>query len=168
MAGAGTASAEPVASAPGGVDAASGVQAVQSYRNQATGECLNSSPNGFMWTYPCDGSSRRQWNVISHSDGTRGFKNIGNGYCLDDSAEYNIRAITCTGVIYQRWSITRWGDGTIRFQNRRTLECLDDTSGSLNTTACNTSRGQSRHRPSSKRVGTRFGGHPRRSRQVHT
>jgi len=78
--------------------AVSTLDTVQTFRNRATGNCLDS------WmleqehvTWPCDGSDEQKWNVHVWGDGTRELKSMNSHECLDDS-QSGLRMYECNGM----------------------------------------------------------------------
>lgn len=110
--------------------------AIQSFRNQATGRCMDDTDNGFR-TWSCNGSSPQLWTVHTWDDGTRQLRNINTGRCVEDT-DNGFRTVgTCSSSPEQSWWVKVWADGTVRFQNQATLRCIDDSSLGFRTWACN-------------------------------
>jgi hypothetical protein len=108
----------------------------ETYRNVATGLCLDSNSNRYVYTRSCNSGSYQKWNV-STSGSARIFRNVATGYCLDSNANRNVYTRRCNGGSYQKWSITRSGSYLI-FKNVATGLCLDsNTSRYVYTRVCN-------------------------------
>lgn len=119
---------------------------VQTFKNQATKQCLDDSGKGLR-TITCNGKVTQKWNVHTFNDRTRQLKSKGTGRCLDDSSK-GLRTFKCwpgsnPNSRFQSWFVKKFNDGTIRFQNQATKRCLDDSSKGLRTFRCNTTKFQS-------------------------
>ncbi|MFE6647968.1 RICIN domain-containing protein [Nocardioides sp. NPDC057772] len=120
--------------------------ATQTYRNEATGLCLEDTTTEPR-TAACAGVSTQQWIVKVWNDGTRRFQNGRTGECLHaqlgtGTGVIFLRSLPCNDSQQQSWWIKRWADGTIRFQNQAYGWCIRDPYvGSLEE--CNTSENQS-------------------------
>lgn len=113
------------------------IAAVETYKNLATGYCLDSNAARQVYTLGCNGGSYQRWTVIVNSDGTRSFKNVATGYCLDSNAARSVYTLGCNGGSYQRWYISRNGS-TITFKNKATGFCLDSNAArKVYTLGCN-------------------------------
>ncbi|WP_228990485.1 RICIN domain-containing protein [Streptomyces sp. DH8] len=111
--------------------------ATQTFRNQATGRCLDDTNNGFR-TWSCNGTNPQLWDVRVWGDGTRQLRNVNTQRCIEDSHAHGLRTVgSCSSAAEQSWWIKVWDDGTVRFQNQATLRCIDDSSLGLRTFACN-------------------------------
>ncbi|RLL68061.1 RICIN domain-containing protein [Streptomyces sp. Z26] len=133
----------PVALAPQGQAASS--DAVNTFRNQETGQCLSAGFGG-PYASACNGSPPgvESWNVHVWNDGTRRLQSRFSGKCLDDSAAYGLRMFDCNSETFQSWYVKRWNDGTIELRNQATGKCLDHSAAyGLRTFSCNSSRFQS-------------------------
>ncbi|MGW2770781.1 RICIN domain-containing protein [Streptomyces sp. NPDC001275] len=128
----------------GGASTAQAADVVNTFKNQATGNCLLSTTTHTVWALPCDGSSYRQWNVHQWADNTRELRNVRDGLCLDDSNGFGLRMFSCNATPFQSWYVKRWNDGTIELKNQATGRCLDDSEGySTRTFPCNATPYQS-------------------------
>ncbi|MFF7727106.1 RICIN domain-containing protein [Streptomyces sp. NPDC008001] len=132
--------------APGALAAAAspaGAQdAVQTFRNQATGKCMDDTNNGFR-TWSCNGSTPQKWSVHVWNDGTRQLRSANTGRCVEDT-DNGFRTVgNCGSNPEQSWWVKVWADGTVRFQNQATLRCIDDSNQGFRTWACNDSPYQS-------------------------
>lgn len=114
----------------------------QSFRNQATGRCIDDTDNGFR-TWSCNGSNAQKWNVISWNDGTRQLRSVNTARCMEDTANGFRTVQTCNSSPEQSWWVKVWNDGSIRFQNQATGRCIDDSSLGFRTWACNDTAFQS-------------------------
>ncbi|MFF1615790.1 RICIN domain-containing protein [Amycolatopsis sp. NPDC058278] len=84
----------PAAFAASGKDSPAVVaDAVNTFKNQATGRCIDDSSAGFR-TWTCNTSTNQKWNVHIWGDGTRQLKNQATGRCIDDSSA-GFRTWTC-------------------------------------------------------------------------
>ncbi|MET9415679.1 RICIN domain-containing protein [Streptomyces klenkii] len=128
----------PMASAaPAGAE-----DVVQSFRNQATGKCMDDTNNGFR-TWSCNGSTPQKWSVHVWGDGTRQLRSANTGRCVEDT-DNGFRTVgSCSSAPEQSWWVKVWADGTVRFQNQATLRCIDDSNQGFRTWACNDSPYQS-------------------------
>jgi hypothetical protein len=125
----GALSTQATAADAGGVT----ILAPQTYKNEATGRCMDDSDRGLR-AVGCHGGTTQQWNV-SGSTGARQLKNVATGRCLDDS-DRGFRTVGCHGGTTQQWNVHRWNDGTLQFKNRGTSRCADDSSAGLRTWTC--------------------------------
>lgn len=106
----------------------SGTQAVQNFRNRATGNCLTPSGVNNGRLSPClGGTPEANWEVLVWGDGTRRLEStVNRGQCLDFSHAYGLRTFGCNSSEFQSWWVTRYA-GDVRFQNQATGLCLDDS-----------------------------------------
>jgi hypothetical protein len=116
----------------------------QTFKNEATGECLDDY-EGDLWTYDCDGSAEQEWEVHRWNDGTVRLKNLATGACLSDSDGTLGTSSTCTDSEYQSFVVKHWNDGTIRFQNEGSGQCVEAGSGHevWSSRSCDSSESQS-------------------------
>ncbi|MEV4440763.1 RICIN domain-containing protein [Streptomyces sp. NPDC049577] len=122
---------------------AGATDAIQTFRNQATGRCMDDTTNGGFRTWSCNGSGPQKWNVHVWNDGTRQLRNINTGRCIEDT-DNGLRTVICNSSPEQSWWIKVWNDGTVRFQGQVTGRCLEDSDGSgFRTWACDSSPNQS-------------------------
>ncbi|MCX4846451.1 RICIN domain-containing protein [Streptomyces sp. NBC_00893] len=125
-----------LAAGNGSASPARAADATQSFRNQATGRCMDDTDDGFR-TWSCNGSNPQLWDVKVWDDGTRQLRNVNTGRCVEDS-DNGFRTVgTCGSTPEQSWWIKVWDDGTVRFQNQATLRCIDDSSLGFRTWPCN-------------------------------
>ncbi|MDJ0343489.1 hypothetical protein QMK19_18225 [Streptomyces sp. H10-C2] len=104
---------------------ASATDVVNTFRNQATQGCLDSSTVNLNRTNGC-GTPEQNWNVHSYNDGTIEIRAITNwDYCLGHDG-IALRMQLCDNSKRESWIIKHWLDHTIRFQNRETNTCIDD------------------------------------------
>ncbi|MGK5637127.1 RICIN domain-containing protein [Streptomyces sp. URMC 126] len=129
--------------APGALAAPAGTtDVVQSFRNQATGRCIDDTNQGFR-TWSCNGSTPQKWSVHVWGDGTRQLRSVNTGRCVEDT-DNGFRTVgSCGSAPEQSWWVKVWGDGTVRFQNQATGRCIDDSNQGFRTWACNDSPYQS-------------------------
>ncbi len=99
--------------------------ATETYRNSATGNCLDGDGSGQIYPHPCNGGPFQSWEVIANSDGSRTFRNAATGLCLDNNDSQHVYGHACNGGNYQRWWISR-AYGLIGFENKQTRRCLRD------------------------------------------
>ncbi|MEU8892626.1 ricin-type beta-trefoil lectin domain protein [Streptomyces sp. NPDC048442] len=118
---------------------ASAAAGVQTFKNRATGACLDDSQHGLrpMPCGPADNPHQR-WTVYDKGGNVRVLKNVATGACLDDSDEHGLRAFACGDGTekYQRWQRRAWKGG-VELLNQATGRCLDDSHEGLRTFACN-------------------------------
>lgn len=100
---------------------------VQTFRNGATGDCLDDSAAYDLRTFTCNGLNYQQWTVHVWGDGTRRLENVQTGNCVYDSDEVVMEA-ACDSSQHESWYVTHWADGGATFENQATGMCLDDSS----------------------------------------
>ncbi|MFI0975493.1 RICIN domain-containing protein [Streptomyces sp. NPDC021093] len=112
---------------------------VQTFKNRATGACLDDSQHGLR-PMPCGppDNPHQRWTVYDKGGNVRVLKNVATGACLDDSNEQGLRAFACGNGTekYQRWQRRAWPGG-IELLNQATGRCLDDSHEGLRTVDCN-------------------------------
>jgi Ricin-type beta-trefoil lectin domain len=113
---------------------------VETYKNLATGYCLDSNTAGQVYTLGCNGGSFQKWTVI-RSGSNRILKNVATGYCLDSNTAGQVYTLGCNGGSFQKWTVIRTVIGKasyITFKNLATGYCLDsNTSRQVYTLGCN-------------------------------
>jgi hypothetical protein len=119
-----------------GVVVPSTAQAVtRTYKNLATGFCLDSNKKGQAYTHGCNGGGFQKWNVAGTSVVT--FKNVATGLCLDSNTRRLVYTKGCNGGSFQKWRVTYAGGNRV-FKNLATSFCLDsNTKRRLYTHGCN-------------------------------
>jgi hypothetical protein len=119
-----TSTAGPTAAAPNSVVAP---LVTDTFRNQATGRCIDDSFQFGLRALICNGLGFQQWNVRVWPDNTQELKNVATGRCIDHSFDQGFRAFPCNGLGFQRWIVTPRPNGSIAFQNQATHRCMDDS-----------------------------------------
>ena len=110
----------------------------RTYRNLATGYCLDSNAARAVYTLGCNGGSYQKWDV-SGTDSATVFRNLATGFCLDSNTDGRVYTLRCNGGSFQKWRVYRYSDGvTMRFRNVATGRCLDSNAArAVYTLACN-------------------------------
>lgn len=105
------------------------------FKNVATGLCLDSDVEGKVYTLVCNSTGYQNWEATSVRDGYT-VKNKVTGYCLDSDADRDVYAWSCNGSDYQKWAVSKSG-GSYRLKDVATGFCLDsNTDGEVYTRAC--------------------------------
>ncbi|GAA0279134.1 RICIN domain-containing protein [Cryptosporangium japonicum] len=106
------------------------------YRDLATGFCLDSNGEGRAYTLGCNGGSFQKW-VLRSADGGVTLRNLATGFCLDSNTAGRVYTLACNGGNYQVWTRTRYGN-QVTLRNLSTGLCLDsNTDGRIYTLGCN-------------------------------
>lgn len=115
-----------VVSGAGTSSAASTADVVNTFQNQATGGCLDSSYVNANRTNGC-GTPEQNWNVHKYNDGTVELRAITNwDFCLGHDG-IALRMQYCDNSQGQSWIVKHWLDHTIRFENQQAAYyCIDD------------------------------------------
>ncbi|WP_431907026.1 RICIN domain-containing protein [Nonomuraea jabiensis] len=129
-----TSSAHAVDSAAGPDRRAAAQDVINTFRNRATGRCLDDSGAGLR-SFACNGLNFQQWKVTVDGFGHRTLQNVNTGRCLDDSGA-GLRAFPCNGLTFQKWNVTKYGNGIV-LANHETKRCVDDSGAGLRSFACN-------------------------------
>jgi hypothetical protein len=109
--------------------------ATKTYKNLATGFCLDSNTRGKAYTHDCNGGSFQKWNVSGASVVT--LKNLATGFCLDSNTRRLVYTKGCNGGSFQKWRVAYQGGNRV-FKNLATGYCLDsNTRKLLYAHACN-------------------------------
>ncbi|MEU3957607.1 RICIN domain-containing protein [Streptomyces achromogenes] len=107
---------------------------VQTFRNLATGRCLDDSSAGVR-TFGCNQMDFQKWEVHVFQDNTRRLRNIATGQCLA-SGGGRLTMRGCDSSREVSWLVGRGGGG-LTFKNQASGTCLDDSSIGLRLFACN-------------------------------
>ncbi|GGK03598.1 hypothetical protein GCM10010123_36910 [Pilimelia anulata] len=132
---AGAAAALAITGIAVGSPASAAAPSVQTFKNVATGFCLDSNAAKQAYTHGCNGGNYQKWDV--QSSGGVVLKNVATGFCLDSNAAKQAYTHACNGGSYQKWTVLRRG-GDVGFKNVATGFCLDSNAAKqLYTHACN-------------------------------
>ncbi|MEV5411584.1 RICIN domain-containing protein [Thermopolyspora sp. NPDC052614] len=115
-------------------ETSSAQRVINTFRNRATGRCLDDSGAGLR-SFPCNGLSFQKWNVTVDDFGHRTIQNQNTGRCLDDSGA-GLRTFPCNGLTFQKWNVTHHANG-ITLANHETKRCVDDSNVGLRSFPCN-------------------------------
>jgi serine/threonine-protein kinase len=110
---------------------------VETYKNLATGYCLDSNTARNVYTNPCGrDNSFQKWTVIRVGS-NRMLKNLATGYCLDSNTARNVYTNRCgNDNSFQKWTVIRVGSN-LQFKNLATGYCLDsNTARNVYTNPC--------------------------------
>ncbi|GAA4524276.1 RICIN domain-containing protein [Amycolatopsis samaneae] len=136
----------PAPTTPGRVEAGS-ADVVNTFRNLATGGCLDDSAKSGLRTFGCNKYDYQRWNAHPRN-GYVQLRNLATGRCLDDSKKFGIRAVKpCwpdgnANAVFQNWKVLRTGK-LIQFRNQSTGLCLADIGGGkLRTEPCSAATNQ--------------------------
>lgn len=122
---------------PGGEKVAAEFQttATQTFRNRATGKCVEGT--NIAYSNTCTYDWEQEWYVHRWADGTRQLKNVYSGLCLtgqDDGWGMG----SCNSSTDQSWFVRSFSNG-IELRNQRNGKCLDDSAQhGLRTYPCST------------------------------
>lgn len=120
-----------------------GVLAVQTFRNQQSGRCLDDSFAYGPRPFGCNNLDFQRWTVINYGSDSRGLRNVNTGRCLAaDRTNSVYAAVECGTSMEAVWVVRRWADGTVEFRNQAWGGCLEDTVW-LRAANCDQSREQS-------------------------
>ena len=102
--------------------------AAKTYKNVATGFCLDSNPERAVYAIGCNGGNYQNWT----RDGLT-LRNVSTGFCLDSNPEGKVYTLGCNGGDYQKWE----SRGQL-LVNVATGKCLDSNAGgAVYTLGCN-------------------------------
>ncbi|WHT22585.1 hypothetical protein N8J89_16425 [Crossiella sp. CA-258035] len=119
--------------------------AVNVFKNQASGQCLDDSIEYGVRMHPCNGLNFQQWQVLSTGTGSpdHEFKNLATGRCIGTEwGNDRVSGGQCRVSGQSMWRTKRWNDGTFQLNNLWASKCLEHR-GSLHVAGCNSSREQS-------------------------
>lgn len=102
----------------------SAVSAIRTYKNLATGFCLDSNARRQVYTLGCNGGSYQKWVATGTKIVT--LKNLATGFCLDSNARRQVYTLRCNGGSYQKWVVSYKSPNQSRvFKNLATGFVLD-------------------------------------------
>lgn len=109
---------------------------IRTYRNVATGFCLDSSSGGSVYSRECNGGNYQKWSVSGSRVVT--LRDYATGRCLDSNTSGRVYTLPCNSGNFQRWAVV-YADSTRRiFRNYATGRCLDsNTARKVYTLSCN-------------------------------
>ncbi|MEU9190830.1 RICIN domain-containing protein [Streptomyces sp. NPDC048484] len=109
--------------------AAPAVDPIQTFRNVATGKCLDDSFGAGVRTHPCNYGPAQQWSVHAWNDGTRRLQNAATGRCLSLVGLASVGIATCNSSEEQSWFPFHDEYGRVAFENQASVRasCLDDS-----------------------------------------
>jgi hypothetical protein len=118
--------------------ASSQADPVQTFRNLATGGCLDHNNIDGVRAYPCNGGAWQQWSVHVWGDSTRQLRNVATGKCLDYSelGGDTIVGSPCNTSTSESWYVLYQGVGGIAFKNQFSGRCLSANSGYMHLSSC--------------------------------
>jgi alkylated DNA nucleotide flippase Atl1 len=99
---------------------------VETYKNVATGFCLDSNSARQVYTQPCNNGSYQKWRVTVVTP-NRILKNLATGFCLDSNSARQVYTRPCNNSSYQKWRVIQ-SSGSIELKNLATGFCLDSNS----------------------------------------
>ncbi|MFB8385320.1 RICIN domain-containing protein [Streptomyces rubiginosohelvolus] len=109
--------------------------AARAFVSRATGNCLDSSLDHGLRSYPCNGMSYQRWGLRSSANGAHQLRNHATGLCLDDGGR-EVAARPCDGRAAQKWTLTSREDEAVRLANVSTGRCLDESADGLRALPC--------------------------------
>ncbi|NKQ28219.1 RICIN domain-containing protein [Streptomyces galbus] len=120
-----------ISTAAGTASAAPQADAIQTFRNKWTGNCLDHNNRDGVRQYPCNSGNYQKWQVHVFGDGTRRLQNVATGKCLT----YNqlggalVDVTTCGTSQEESWYVLQQSGGGIAFQNQYKHDCLHAAGG---------------------------------------
>ena len=133
--------------AGGGTSSPLGAASVATFRNQASGACLDSNAKGEVYVLGCNGGDFQKWRVVPNNDGTKSLRSLATGRCLDsngaDTKQGEVYTLGCNGGDYQRWRIDETG-GSLTLQDKATKLCLWDSPQLMTSKTCGKDRAEFR------------------------
>ncbi len=109
------------------------------YKDVATGRCLDSNIEGYVYTGPCNSSNNymRWYQSWGQVPGTVVLQNKATGLCLYDYATWGIYTNKCSPrTPYREWFISHDANGYV-FKHSTTKLCLDsNANGDAYSHAC--------------------------------
>ncbi|MFF2860269.1 helix-turn-helix domain-containing protein [Streptomyces rubiginosohelvolus] len=109
--------------------------AARAFVSRATGNCLDSSLDHGLRSYPCNGMSYQRWGLRSSANGAHQLRNHATGLCLDGGGR-EVTARPCDGRAAQKWTLTSREDEAVRLANVSTGRCLDESADGLRALPC--------------------------------
>ncbi|WP_052591713.1 RICIN domain-containing protein [Luteipulveratus mongoliensis] len=127
------AAAAPILAVPAMHASAAQGDPTNTFRNLASGRCLDDSNEGLRM-FSCNGGDFQKWEVHKWNDDTRELRNKATGRCLDHSEAYGLRTYPCNKSKWQSWYVIHGlgrnvNGSEIQLENQQTRKVLD---GSFN------------------------------------
>jgi len=115
-----------VSTAANTASAAPQADAIQTFRNKASGNCLDHNNIDGVRQYPCNGGDWQKWRVHVFGDGTRRLQNVATGMCLTyNQLGGDLVDVTGCGTLQEEsWYVLQQRGGGIAFQNQYKRSCL--------------------------------------------
>ncbi|MEU0949842.1 RICIN domain-containing protein [Streptomyces canus] len=104
---------------------------IQTFRNKASGNCLDHNNIDGVRQYPCNSGDWQKWRVHRFNDGTRRLQNVATGKCLtyNGLGGWYLDAFDCGTSQEESWFVLQQSGGGIAFQNQSRGSCLYARSG---------------------------------------
>ncbi|WP_433796725.1 RICIN domain-containing protein [Actinoplanes sp. CA-252034] len=106
---------------------------VQTFRNRATGLCLDDSIEFSLRQFTCNNSLYQRWNVHVFGDGTRQLRNEETRRCFGsrrNGSTVELIVGACTATPSKSWIVVRQPNGIQFYSEVTGNHCLSDAGGS--------------------------------------